>query len=296
MNSELKSLEEESISIIRDTYKSSKNPVVMYSVGKDSSVLLNLFLRAFYPLRIPIPFLHIDTGWKFKEMISFKKMVVKKYNINIVTFKNTQGLVDNINPFDNENYTDIMKTDALKIALDKGGYDFIYGGARRDEEPSRSKEKVLSHRNKFHMWEPLNQRIEPWYLFNFLKSKNETFRIFPLSNWTELNIWEYIKYRNIEIVDLYFAKKRTVVNRQGEYFLLDDDRFKINKNDTVSNEKIRFRTLGCYPLTSGVKSNADNINKIIQEIKSANLSERSGRLIDTDKAGSMEIKKRQGYF
>ena len=264
MNSELKSLEEESISIIRDTYKSSKNPVVMYSVGKDSSVLLNLFLRAFYPLRIPIPFLHIDTGWKFKEMISFKKMIVKKYNINIVTFKNTHGELENINPFDNENYTDIMKTDALKIALDKGGYDFIYGGARRDEEPSRSKEKVLSHRNKFHMWEPLNQRIEPWYLFNFLKSKDETFRIFPLSNWTELNIWEYIKYRNIEIVDLYYAKKRTVVNRQGEYFLLDDDRFKINKNDTVSNEKIRFRTLGCYPLTSGVKSNADNINKIIQ--------------------------------
>jgi len=296
MYKQLKELEDESISIIRDTYIASSNPVVMYSIGKDSSVLLNLFLRAFYPLKVPVPFLHIDTGWKFKEMILFKEKMSEKYNLNIITFKNKQGVSDNINPFDHENYTDIMKTAALKIALDKGKYDFIYGGARRDEEPSRSKEKVLSHRNKFHVWEPLNQRIEPWHLFNFLKSKDETFRIFPLSNWTELNIWEYIKYKKVEIVDLYFAKKRKVVKRDGELFLLDDERFKLNNKDIVFEEKIRFRTLGCYPLTSGIKSEANNINKIIDEIKNANLSERSGRLIDVDKVGSMEIKKRQGYF
>ena len=296
MNSELKSLEEESISIIRDTYKSSKNPVVMYSVGKDSSVLLNLFLRAFYPLRIPIPFLHIDTGWKFKEMISFKKMIVKKYNINIVTFKNTHGELENINPFDNENYTDIMKTDALKIALDKGGYDFIYGGARRDEEASRSKEKVVSHRDQNNRWDPKNQSIEPWHLFNTLKKSKESFRVFPISNWTELNVWEYIQKENIKIVPLYFAKKRKVVISGDQIFLYDDKRYQLQDHDEVKELEVRFRTLGCYPLTAGIESGAKSVKDIIKEVRNSNFSERSGRLIDYDKLGSMELKKREGYF
>jgi len=292
----LKNLQDESISIIRETYSKSENPVVLYSIGKDSSVMLDLFRKAFYPLQIPIPFLHIDTGWKFREMIKFRDYQAKKHNLNLITHTNLHGKKNNINPFDHENYTDIMKTDALKEALDKGKYDFIYGGARRDEESSRSKEKVLSHRNKYHVWEPKNQRIEPWHIFNTLKSKEESFRIFPLYNWTELNIWEYIKKNKVEIVPLYLSKKRKVVLREGQYFLLDDTRFQIKESDEIIYEKIRFRTLGCYPLTAGVISKATSITGIINELNESQYSERSGRLIDFDKDGSMELKKREGYF
>ena len=292
----LKNLQDESISIIRETYSKSENPVVLYSIGKDSSVMLDLFRKAFYPLQIPIPFLHIDTGWKFREMIKFRDYQAKKHNLNLITHTNLHGKKNNINPFDHENYTDIMKTDALKEALDKGKYDFIYGGARRDEESSRSKEKVLSHRNKYHVWEPKNQRIEPWHIFNTLKSKEESFRIFPLSNWTELNIWEYIKKNKVEIVPLYLSKKRKVVLREGQYFLLDDTRFQIKESDEIVYEKIRFRTLGCYPLTAGVISKATSITGIINELNESQYSERSGRLIDFDKDGSMELKKREGFF
>lgn len=296
MTKYLQALEDESIAIIHDTYKYSENPVVLYSIGKDSSVLLHLFRKAFYPLTIPITFMHIDTGWKFKEMIAFRNKIVKKYKLNLIVYKNLDGEANGINPFSSDKYTDIMKTKALKDALNINNFDFIYGGARRDEEASRSKEKILSHRDKNNKWNPKNQRIEPWNIFNTFKNSNESFRVFPLSNWTELNIWEYILLENIEIVGLYLSKKRKVVSRNGQYFLFDDNRFELNENDKISHEYIRFRTLGCYPLTAATLSSANTIPKLISELKSANLSERSGRLIDHDKIGSMELKKKDGYF
>lgn len=296
MKKHLLELENESISIIRDTFVNSDNPVVMYSIGKDSSVLIELFAKAFYPLPIPAKVLHVDTTWKFKEMISFKYKIQKKYNLDLITHTNLNGVKENVTPFNNTDYTEIMKTKALLEALDKFEFDMIYGGARRDEEASRSKEKVLSHRNEYHIWDPLNQRIEPWHLFNTYKKPKESFRVFPLSNWTELNIWEYIKDSNLDIVPLYFAKEREVVKRGEEYFLLDDDRFETKSTDIVEVKKVRFRTLGCYPLTSGIESNADTLDKIINELKSSNSSERAGRLIDLDKEASMELKKRKGYF
>lgn len=295
-NDILRNLEEESIEIIRNTYLNSHNPIILYSIGKDSSVLLHLFLKAFFPLKMPIPLLHIDTGWKFKSMIKFRDTVVKKNNLSLIVHQNKKALKEGINPFDNIEYTTIMKTNALKEVLSKNKYDFIYGGARRDEEKSRSKEKILSHRNKFHVWDPKNQRIEPWHIFNTLKENDESFRIFPLSNWTELNIWQYIHQESIEIVPLYFSKKRKVVKRDNNYFLLDDNRFKFEKNDIVAEKNIRFRTLGCYPLTSGIESSAKTTRQIINEITKTNFTERSGRLIDFDEEGSMELKKRAGYF
>lgn len=292
----LKDLEEESISIIRDTFADSENPVMMYSIGKDSSVMLELFIRAFYPLKLPIKLLHIDTKWKFKEMIKFRDNVQKKYNLDLITYTNIEGMKNNITPFNNEKYTDIMKTEALKNALNQYSFDMVYGGARRDEEASRSKERILSHRDKYHNWDPRNQRIEPWNIFNTYKNKDESFRVFPLSNWTELNIWEYIKIREIPIVPLYFSKKRRVVLREGQYYLYDDDRFELKENEMLIDEYVRFRTLGCYPLTAGIKSRAQNINQVIKEVKLTQESERSGRLIDVDREGSMELKKREGYF
>lgn len=292
----LNHLENESISIIRDTFKESLNPVVLYSVGKDSSVLLHLFRKAFFPIRPKVKFLHIDTGWKFKEMIIFRDQIAKKHKINLEVFQNQEGVRQNVTPFTHENYTDIMKTNALKQALFQNNFDFIYGGARRDEESSRSKEKVLSHRNVYNKWDPKNQRLEPWNLFNFGKKDKESFRVFPLSNWTELNIWEYIKKEKIEVVPLYFAKERKIILRDNEIYLYDDNRFPIKKNDKIKLLKVRFRTLGCYPLTTGHISSADSINKIIKELELSNFSERSGRLIDFDKLGSMEIKKIDGYF
>lgn len=296
MKKHLKQLEEEAVSFIRDTYADSENPLVLYSIGKDSSVLLHLFRKAFFPANIPIPFMHIDTGWKFKEMIQFRDQVFKKYNLKGIVKKNAEGLKNNINPFDHGNYTDVMKTETLKNALKEKNYDFIYGGARRDEESSRSKEKVLSFRDKNQTWNPKSQRIEPWYLFNTLKNQEESFRVFPLSNWTELNIWEYIDIEEIPVVPLYFSKKRIVVQTNHQIFLLDDNRYRLKDGDKVITEKVRFRTLGCYPLTAATISNADSVKKIILELKSSAVSERSGRLIDFDKLGSMELKKREGYF
>jgi sulfate adenylyltransferase subunit 2 len=292
----LNELEEESISIIRDTYSKSSKPVVLYSIGKDSSVLLHLFRKAFFPLDIPITFLHVDTTWKFKEMITFRDTVFKKFNLKYIVYTNKDGVEAGINPFDHEEYTDIMKTNALKNALKNNQFDYIYGGARRDEEASRSKEKIVSHRDKNNKWFPKNQNIEPWLIFNPLKKMEESFRVFPISNWTELNIWEYIEQESIPVVPLYFAKKRKVVSRNDSLFLLDDERFRLNDEDTILETNVRFRTLGCYPLTSGIKSNAENVSEIIKELKETAFSERSGRLIDYDKHGSMELKKRDGYF
>mgnify|MGYP001326067507 FL=1 len=296
MKDHLVELEEEAISVIRDTYSNSENPVVLYSIGKDSSVLLELFKKSFYPSKIPVPFLHIDTGWKFKEMIKFRDNSFKQNNLKGSVYSNLEGFRSGINPFDHSNYTDVMKTQALKDALKVGGYDFIYGGARRDEEASRSKEKIVSHRSINNRWDPKSQSIEPWLLFNTHKETGESFRVFPISNWTELNIWEYIYREEINIVPLYFAKKRKVVVSNNQIFLLDDKRFKFRETDEIKYLNVRFRTLGCYPLTAGIESNAKNIKEIIKEIKKSDFSERSGRLIDYDKLGSMELKKRQGYF
>ena len=296
MKNNLLKLEEEAISIIRETYSSSSNPAVLYSIGKDSSVLLHLFKKAFYPVKIPVPFLHIDTGWKFKEMIKFRDKVFSEYGINGIVYQNQTGISEGVNPFDNPNYTDVMKTEALKKALTEYNFDFVYGGARRDEEASRSKEKIVSYRDKFHRWDPKNQRIEPWLIFNTKKLKEDSFRVFPISNWTEINIWEYLEQEEIEIVPLYFSKKRKVVVTSNGIFLLDDDRFKVSKKDQIENLNIRFRTLGCYPLTSGTISNAKTIKDIILELSNSKYSERSGRLIDKDVDGSMELKKQEGYF
>jgi sulfate adenylyltransferase subunit 2 len=296
MKKHLINLEEEAISIIRDTYANSENPVVLYSIGKDSSVMLELFKKSFYPSNIPIPFLHIDTGWKFKEMIRFRDKVYENNTLKGHVYSNEEGMKLGINPFDDSNYTDVMKTQALKAALKNGKYDFVFGGARRDEEASRSKEKVVSHRDKNNRWDPKNQNIEPWHIFNTSKEPDESFRVFPLSNWTELNVWEYISQENIKIVPLYFSKKRKVVITDNQIFLYDDNRFRLKEGDEVKSLNVRFRTLGCYPLTAGIESNATTVQEIIKEVRKSNYSERSGRLIDYDKLGSMELKKREGYF
>jgi len=290
----LNHLEAEAISIIRDSYANANNPVMMYSIGKDSSVMLHLARKAFYPSHIPFPILHIDTKWKFKEMIRFREKIKKKYNLKLLTYTNQRGL--KLNPQKDKNYTDVMKTKALKEALDKYKFDVVYGGARRDEEASRSKERIVSVRERGHLWNPKNQRPELWNLFNYKKNDDQSLRVFPISNWTEFDIWNYIKREQIEIVDLYFAKKRKCIKKDGAYFLIDDNRFKLSKKDKVVFENIRFRTLGCYPLTSGIKSNAKNLDQVIEETLYEKNSERSGRLIDLDKPNSMELKKREGYF
>ncbi len=296
-NSLLKELESEAISIIRDGFSRSLNPVLMYSIGKDSSVLLHLAIKAFYPSPVPFPLLHIDTTWKFKEMYAFKEKVKKELKVNIITYTNFYGLKKKIDPINNSSlHTDIMKTEALKQAIDLHKFDFIFGGARRDEEQSRSKERIVSLREKAHSWDPKNQRPELWSLFNFHKNQDQTFRVFPISNWTEKDVWDYILKENIKIVDLYFAKKRPVVNRDGAFFLVDDSRFPLKKNEKISFKSVRFRTLGCYPLTAGIESKAANLKEIIKENKKIILSERAGRLIDLDKINSMEIKKKHGYF
>jgi len=296
-NSLLKELESEAISIIRDGFSRSLNPVLMYSIGKDSSVLLHLAIKAFYPSPVPFPLLHIDTTWKFKEMYTFKKNVKKKLKVNIITYTNFSGLQKKIDPIKNSSlHTDVMKTEALKQAIDHHKFDFIFGGARRDEEQSRSKERIVSLREKKHSWDPKNQRPELWSLFNFHKNQDQTFRIFPISNWTERDVWDYILKENIKIVDLYFAKKRPVVNRDGAFFLVDDNRFPLKKNEKILFKSVRFRTLGCYPLTAGIESKAANLKEIIKENKKIIFSERTGRLIDLDKINSMEIKKKHGYF
>lgn len=290
----VKELENEAISIIRDSFAKSENPVMMYSIGKDSSVLLHLAKKAFYPSKIPFPFLHIDTNWKFNEMIKFRNKIFLDKKLNLIKYTNPDGL--KLNPQVDANYTDVVKTQALKKILNKKKFDIIFGGARRDEEASRSKERIVSIREKNHIWDPKKQRPEIWNLFNFEKNNDQTFRIFPLSNWTEADIWNYIYFEKIPIVNLYFSKKRKCVLREGSYYLIDDKRFIFSKNDKLVNESIRFRTLGCYPLTAGIRSKATNILEILRENFLLKNSERSGRLIDNDKISSMEIKKKDGYF
>jgi sulfate adenylyltransferase subunit 2 len=291
----LQSLENEAISIIRESYSHSLNAVMMYSIGKDSSVLLHLARKAFYPSNIPFPLLHIDTGWKFKEMISFKKKISKLLRTKIITYTNVDGLRRGINPFIHSSYTDTMKTDALKQALNLYKFDIIYGGARRDEEASRSKERIVSLRENNHTWNPKNQRPEVFGIYNFHKLKDQSLRIFPLSNWTEEDIWKYIELEKIEIVKLYFSKIRPTIFKEGSWFMVDDDRFPIQK-EKIIHQPIRFRTLGCYPLTAATLSKAKTINQIINENKRFNFSERAGRLIDNDNHDSMERKKKEGYF
>lgn len=298
MHSVLKNLEDESIYIIREAIAESQNPVFLYSIGKDSSVLLHLAMKAFYPARIPFPLLHIDTMWKFREMIAFRDRTARELGVKLLVYTNADGLRQGIDPFStNSNYyTSVMKTEALKQALDLYGYDFIIGGARRDEERSRAKERVFSLRQDGHRWDPRTQRPEFWDLYNSRLQKGQTMRVFPLSNWTELDIWLYIHEEHIPIVPLYFAAPRPVVNRDGMLIMVDDDRFRFAENETPEVKQVRFRTLGCYPLTAAIESNAKTIPEIIDEVFTADNSERTGRLIDHDEPNSMEEKKVRGYF
>ncbi|UYB71692.1 sulfate adenylyltransferase subunit CysD [Aeromonas veronii] len=294
----LQQLEAESIHIIREVAAEFENPVMMYSIGKDSSVMLHLARKAFYPGKIPFPLLHVDTDWKFKEMIKFRDETAKKYGLDLIVHKNPEGLAMGINPFvhGSGKHTDIMKTEALKQALNKYGFDAAFGGARRDEEKSRAKERVYSFRDKSHRWDPKNQRPELWRVYNSQVNKGESIRVFPLSNWTELDIWQYIYLENIDIVPLYFAAYRPVVERNGIKIMVDDERMPLTAEDEVKQELVRFRTLGCYPLTGAIESDATTLPEIIEEMLLTTSSERQGRLIDHDQAGSMEQKKRQGYF
>jgi sulfate adenylyltransferase subunit 2 len=293
----LKQLEAESIHIIREVAAEFDNPVMLYSIGKDSSVMLHLALKAFYPGRLPFPLMHVDTTWKFREMIQFRDDQMKKLGLDLIVHVNQEGIDAGIGPFTHgsEKHTDVMKTQGLRQALDKYKFDAAFGGGRRDEEKSRAKERVFSFRDKNHRWDPKNQRPELWNIYNGKVSKGESIRVFPLSNWTELDIWQYIYLNNIDIVPLYFAKERPVVEMDGTMIMVDDERMPL-EGKTVENKMVRFRTLGCYPLTGAVESTATTLPEIIQEMLLTTSSERQGRLIDSDQAGSMEEKKRKGYF
>ncbi|PQJ55324.1 sulfate adenylyltransferase small subunit [Psychrosphaera saromensis] len=294
----LKKLEAESIHIMREVAAEFDNPVMLYSVGKDSAVMLHLARKAFYPAKIPFPLLHVDTTWKFKEMIEFRDQMAEKYGFELLVHKNQEGIDAGISPFTHGSakHTDIMKTQGLKQALNAGGYDAAFGGARRDEEKSRAKERVYSFRDKNHAWDPKKQRPELWDTYNSKVEKGESIRVFPLSNWTELDIWQYIYLENIEIVPLYLAEKRPVVERDGTLIMVDDDRMPIGKDEKIEMKSVRFRTLGCYPLTGAVESTAETLPEIIQEMLLTKTSERQGRMIDHDSSGSMEKKKMEGYF
>ncbi|WP_200763091.1 sulfate adenylyltransferase subunit CysD [Nitrosophilus alvini] len=294
----LKQLEAESIHILREVAAQFENPVMMYSIGKDSSVMLHLAMKAFYPGKPPFPLLHVDTLWKFKEMIEFRDKRVKELGVDLIVHTNPEGIEMNINPFihGSKLHTDIMKTQALKQALNKGKFDAVIGGARRDEEKSRAKERIFSFRDKFHRWDPKNQRPELWNIYNTRINRGESVRVFPLSNWTELDIWQYIYLENIPIVPLYFAKKRPVVEIDGALIMADDDRMPEELRAKAKMQKVRFRTLGCYPLTGAVRSEAETLPEIIQEMLLSRTSEREGRVIDKDQEGSMEKKKIEGYF
>lgn len=293
----LKQLEAESIHIMREVAAEFENPVMLYSIGKDSAVMLHLAMKAFYPGKPPFPLMHIDTTWKFKEMIKFRDERVKELGLDLIVHTNQDGVDANINPFDHgSKYTDIMKTDGLKQALTKYGFDAAFGGARRDEEKSRAKERVYSFRDKNHRWDPKQQRPELWNIYNSKINKGESIRVFPLSNWTELDIWQYIYLEQIPIVPLYYAAKRPVVQRNGLTIMVDDDRLPLAPGEVPTEEMVRFRTLGCYPLTGAVKSSAQTLPEIIQEMLLTTTSERQGRAIDHDQAGSMEKKKQEGYF
>lgn len=294
----LKQLEAESIHIMREVAAEFDNPVMLYSVGKDSSVMLHLAKKAFAPGIPPFPLMHVDTTWKFKEMIEFRDYMAEKLGMKLIVHQNPEGLEMNINPFvhGSSKHTDIMKTQGLKQALDKHGFDAAFGGARRDEEKSRAKERVYSFRDEHHRWDPKNQRPELWNIYNGKVNKGESIRVFPLSNWTELDIWQYIYLESIEIPSLYLAKKRPVVERDGMLIMVDDDRMEIKEGEVVEDKMVRFRTLGCYPLTGAVESEATTLPEIIQEMLLTTTSERQGRAIDHDSSGSMEKKKREGYF
>lgn len=295
--SHLDELEAEAIYIIREVAAECEKPVMLYSIGKDSSVMLHLAMKAFYPEKPPFPFLHVNTTWKFHEMIEFRDRIAKEKGIEMLEYINQDGVKQGINPFDHGSaYTDIMKTQALKQALDKYGFTAAFGGGRRDEEKSRAKERIFSFRNENHAWDPKNQRPEMWKLYNSRIKKGQEVRVFPLSNWTEKDIWQYIKRENIEIPSLYFAKERPVVYRDGNIIMVDDDRMKIRPGEKIQMKSVRFRTLGCYPLTGGVESTADTLDEIIDETLSAVSSERTTRVIDNEAAGSMERRKREGYF
>lgn len=294
----LKRLEAESITIFRQVAADFERPVMLYSVGKDSSVLLHLAMKAFYPSKLPFPLLHVDTRWKFKEMIAFRDATAERLGLELIVHTNPEGLRENINPFTHgsSRYTDVMKTQALKQALNAGKYDAAIGGARRDEEKSRAKERVFSHRSKNHVWDPKNQRPELWSLYNTRINPGESLRVFPLSNWTETDIWTYIYLENIPIPDLYLAAERLVLERDGDLFMLDDERFVLEQGEQAEMRSIRFRTLGCYPLTAAIESTASSLAEVMLEMRSSHASERSGRLIDSDQAASMEKKKKEGYF
>ena len=294
----LDELEAEAIYIMREVAAECEKPVMLYSIGKDSSVMLHLALKAFYPEKPPFPFLHVNTTWKFKEMIEFRDKIAKELQIEMLEYINADGVAQGINPFEHGSaYTDIMKTQALKQALDKYQFTAAFGGGRRDEEKSRAKERIFSFRDANHGWDPKNQRPEMWKLFNTRINQGESIRVFPLSNWTEKDIWQYIKRENIPIVSLYFAKERPVVNRNGNIIMVDDDRMKLEPGEKIENKMVRFRTLGCYPLIGGVESEAVTLDEIIDETLGAVESERTSRVIDSDGgASSMEKRKREGYF
>lgn len=294
----LQRLEAEAIHIMREVAASFSKPVMLYSIGKDSSVLLHLAMKAFYPAKPPFPFLHVDTTWKFREMIAFRDRMARELDIDLIVHVNEDGVRDNISPFTHgaDLHTHVMKTLALRQALEKHGFDAAFGGARRDEEKSRAKERIFSFRNASHGWDPKNQRPEMWNIYNTRVAPGESIRVFPLSNWTELDIWQYILLEDIPIVDLYLAAPRPVVHRNGQLILVDDERMQRQPDELVEERMVRFRTLGCYPLTAAVESGATTLEDVVAEMLIARSSERQGRLIDHDKSGSMEKKKREGYF
>jgi sulfate adenylyltransferase subunit 2 len=294
----LQRLEAEAIHIMREVVAECEKPVMLYSIGKDSSVMLHLAMKAFFPARPPFPFLHVDTTWKFREMISFRDATAKRLGLDLLVHINQEGVDRGIGPFTHGSavHTDVMKTQGLKQALDKYGFDAAFGGARRDEEKSRAKERIFSFRSAQHRWDPKRQRPELWKLYNARKHKGESLRVFPLSNWTELDIWQYIYQQQIPIVPLYFAARRPVVNRDGALIMVDDERMTLNPGEKPEMKSVRFRTLGCYPLTGAVESTADTLPEVIQEMLLTTSSERQGRVIDHDSSGSMEKKKQEGYF
>jgi sulfate adenylyltransferase subunit 2 len=296
--SHLQHLEAESIHIMREVVAESDNPVMLYSIGKDSATMLHLALKAFHPAKPPFPLLHVDTGWKFRDMYAFRDRITAELGLDLLVHINREGVAQGINPFTHGSaiHTDIMKTEGLKQALDKYGFDVAFGGARRDEEKSRAKERIFSFRTAQHRWDPKNQRPELWKLYNTRKSKGESIRVFPLSNWTELDIWQYIYLEKIPIVPLYYAAERPVVTRDGTLIMVDDERLPLDAGEVPTIRRVRFRTLGCYPLTGAIESNADTLPAIIQEMLLTRTSERQGRVIDHDSAGSMEKKKQEGYF
>ncbi len=297
-HSHLKRLEAESIHIIREVAAEFRNPVMLYSIGKDSSVMLHLAAKAFYPSVPPFPLMHVDTTWKFREMIAFRDMMAKKLGFDLIVYTNPEGEAQNVNPFDHGSsyYTHVMKTEALKQALTKYGFDAAFGGARRDEEKSRAKERIFSFRTANHGWDPKKQRPELWDIYNTRVAPAESIRVFPLSNWTELDIWQYIMAEDIPIVPLYYAARRPVVERDGQLIMVDDERLPLKPGETPEERLVRFRTLGCYPLTAAIESDAATLPEIVREMLVTRTSERSGRLIDHDESGSMEKKKREGYF